>query len=87
MLMIFVDEAEGALTTRQVQDGTTVNKEYYKSYLRKILLPTIGCKRPELLRVTPLILHDNPQATQCCYRKGRIRELPLGISKTPVLQS
>lgn len=58
MLMIFANNAE-VLTTHKVPDGTIVNKEYYDSYLRKILLPAIHRKHPVLLRVTLLILHNN----------------------------
>ena len=72
MLMIFAYDAEGVLTTHRVPDGTTVNKEYYESYLRKILRP--APKRPELLRVTPLILHDNATSHKAAIVKAVFEE-------------
>ena len=48
MLMIFAYDAEGVLTTHRDTNGTTVNKEYYETYLRKILHPAKCWKRPEL---------------------------------------
>ena len=72
--MIFVYDAEGVLTTHRVPDGTTVNKEYYESYLRKILRPAIHRKHPELLRVTPLILHDNAMPHKAAIVKAVFEE-------------
>lgn len=44
ILMILAHDAEGVHTTHRVPVGTTVNKEYYKSYLRKIQRPAIRRK-------------------------------------------
>ena len=71
MLMIFAYDINGVLTTHRVQHGCTVNKEYYEWYLTKILRPAIRRKRPELLQVTPLILHDN--ATP--HKAGVVRDV------------
>ena len=85
MLMIFAYDAEGVLTTHRVPDGTTVNKEYYESYLRKILRPAICRKHPELLRVTPLILHDNATPHKAAIVKAVFEEYHWESSKTLVL--
>lgn len=71
MLMIFAYDINGVLTTHRVPHGSTVNKEYYEWYLTKILRPAIRRKRPELLRLTPLILHDN--ATP--HKSGVVRDV------------
>lgn len=59
MMMIFAYDCRGVLTSHRVPTGETVNKEYYKMYLRTILRPALRRKRPELIDCTPLILHDN----------------------------
>ena len=79
--MISAYNAEGVLTTHRVPDGTTVNKEYYDSYLRKILHPAICCKCPELLRVTPLIIHDNATLHKAAIVKAIFKEYHCKVLK------
>ena len=43
----------------RVPTGETVNKEYYKMYIRAILCPAIRRKCLEMIDCTPLILQDN----------------------------
>ena len=57
MLMIFACEFRRVLTAYRVPTGETVNKEYYKIYIRTILRPAV--KRQEMTDRTPLILNDN----------------------------
>ena len=59
MLMIVAHDFRGVLTAHRVPTGQTVNKEYYEKYLRTVLRPALRCKRSELIKCTPLILHDN----------------------------
>ena len=59
MLLICAYDIKGVLTTHIVIHCSTVTKVYYEWYLTNILRPAIRRKRPELLTVTPLILHDN----------------------------
>ena len=59
MLMIFAYDFRGVLTAHRVPTGETVNKEYYKMYIRTILRPVIRRKRQEMIDRTLLILHDN----------------------------
>ena len=80
-IMISAYNAEGVLTTHRVPDGTTVNKEYYDSYLRKILHPAICCKCPELLRVTPLIIHDNATLHKAAIVKAIFKEYHCEVLK------
>ena len=56
MLMIFAYDFCRVLTAHRVPTGETVNKEYYKMYIRKILCQAI---RREMIDCTPLILQDN----------------------------
>ena len=60
--MIFAYDFRGVLTAHRVPPGETVNKEYYKMYIRTILRPAIRRKRQEMIDRTPLILHDNASA-------------------------
>ena len=87
MLMIFAYDAEGVLPTHRVPDVTTVNKEYYKSYLRKILRPAICSKCPELLRMTPLILHDNATPHKAAIVKAVFQEYHWKVLKHPSYSS
>ena len=89
MLMIFAYDAEGVLSTHQVPDGTTVNKEYYKSYLGKILCPAIRCKCSESLSVMPLIIHDNTTPHKAAIVKAVFEEYHWEVLKHlgPVVQS
>ena len=57
--MIFVYDFRGVLMAQRVPTGETVNKEYYKMYIRTILRPAICRKCQEMIDHTPLILHDN----------------------------
>ena len=57
--MIFANGFRGVLTAQRVPTGETVNKEYYKMYIRTILRPAIRRKRQEMIYRTSLILHDN----------------------------
>ena len=59
MLMIFAYDFRGVLTAHRVPIGETVNKEYYKMYIRTMLRPAIRRKRQEMIDLTLLILHDN----------------------------
>ena len=59
MLMIFAYDFRGVLTAHRVPTGQTVNKEYYKMYIRTILRPAICRKCQEMIDRTLLILHDN----------------------------
>ena len=59
MLMIFPYNFRGVFTAHRVPTGETVNKEYYKMYIRTILRPAIRRKRQEMIDRKPLILHDN----------------------------
>ena len=59
MLMIFAYDIRGVLTSHKVETGQTVNGMYYKSYMQKVLQPTIRRKCPELLAAGPIILHYN----------------------------
>ena len=59
MLMIFGYDFRGVLTALRIPTGATVNKEYYKMYIRTILRPAIRRKRQEMIGRTPLILRDN----------------------------
>ena len=59
MLMIFACDFRGVLMAHRVPTGETVNKEYYKMYIRTILCPAIRRKRLEMIDRTPIILHDN----------------------------
>ena len=87
MLTIFAYDAEGVLTTHQVPDGTTVNKEYYKSYLRKIMHPAICLKHLELLKVTLLILHDNATPHKAAIVKAVFEEYHWEVLKHPSYSS
>ena len=57
--MIFAYDFRGVLTAQRVPTGKTVNKEYYKMYIRTILRPAIRRKRHEMNDRTPLIQRDN----------------------------
>ena len=57
--MIFAYDFRGVLTAHRVPTGHTVNKEYYKMYVRTILCPPIRRKHQEMIDCMPLILHDN----------------------------
>ena len=59
MMMIFAYDNKGILASHRVPTGQTVNQAYYRAFLMNVLRPAIRKKRPELLEVTPLILHDN----------------------------
>ena len=59
MLMIFAYGFHVVLSAHRVPTGETVNKEYYKMYIRTILSPAIYRKCQEMIDHTPLILHDN----------------------------
>ena len=59
MLMIFAYDFRGVLMAHRVPTGQTMNKEYYKMYIRIILCPGIRRKRQEMTDRTPLLLHDN----------------------------
>ena len=88
MTLLFVAyDAEGVLTTHRVPDVPTVNKDYYKSYLRKLLRPAIRHKRPELLRVTPLILHDKATPHKAATVKAVFKEYHREVLKRPSYSS
>ena len=57
--MIFAYDFRGVLTAHRVPTGETVNKEYYKMYIRTILHPAIRRERQEMIDHTLLILQDN----------------------------
>ena len=80
MLMILAYDFRGVLTAHRVQTGETVNKEYYKMYIRMILHPTIRRKCQEKIDRMPLILQDNvsPEKSQCC--QGAAGVIPVGSS-------
>lgn len=59
MMMIFAYDTKGILSSHRVPIGQTVNQEYYRYFLSKVLRPAIRKKRPGLLEVTPCLLHDN----------------------------
>ena len=59
MLMIFAYDFRGVLRAHRVSTGETVNKGYYKIYIRTILRPKVCRKRQEMTDRTLLILHDN----------------------------
>ena len=59
ILMIFAYDFRGVLTAHRLPTGETVNKEYYKMYIRTILRPAIPRVRQEMIDRMPLILHDN----------------------------
>lgn len=71
MMMIFAYDTRGILTSHRVPVGQTVNQEYYRTFLMKYLRPAIRKKRPELLRASPLILHDNAS----CHKAARVTSL------------
>lgn len=71
MLMIFAYDSIGVLASYRVPNGKTVNKECYHMFLRSVLRPAIRRKRPELLAVGPLILHDNAS----CHKSGVVKAL------------
>ena len=56
MMMIFANDYRGVLTSHRVTTGETVNKEYYRMYLRTIFRPALRRKCAELIDCTPLIL-------------------------------
>ena len=58
-MLILAYDFRGLLMAHRVPTGQTVNKEYYKMYIRTILRPAIRRKRQEMTDRTPLILHDN----------------------------
>ena len=58
MHIVFFD-VQGLLIDHAVPTGTTVNGDYYASFIRHHLRPAIRKKRPDLLREGPIILHDN----------------------------
>ena len=59
MLMIFVYDIHGILTSHRVPNDQTVNGKYYREYIQKYLRPSIRKNRLELLKAGPIILHDN----------------------------
>ena len=59
MLMIFAFDFCEVLMAHRVPTGKSVNKEYYKMYIRTILRPAIRRKHQEMIDRTTLILHDN----------------------------
>ena len=59
MMMIFAYDDRGVLTSHRVPTDETVNKEYYRMYLRTIPHPALRRKHAELIDYTPLILQDN----------------------------
>lgn len=71
MMMIFAYDNHGILTANRVPEGQTVNKEYYRAFLMKYLRPAVRKKRPGLLEVTPLVLHDNA----ACHKAERVTSL------------
>ena len=60
-----------------------MNKEYYKSCLRKILRPAIHRKCPELLRRMPSILHDNATPHKAAIIKAVFEEYHCEVLKLP----
>ena len=71
MLMIFAYDFRRVLTAHRVPTGESVNKEYYKMYIRTILRPAIRRKRQEMIDHTPLILHDNASP----HKANMVKEL------------
>ena len=69
--MIFVYDFRGVLTAHRVPTGETVNKEYYKMYIKTILRPAVCRKRQEMIDCTPLISHDNALP----YKANVVKEL------------
>ena len=55
--MIFAYDFRGVLAAHRVPTGGTVNKDYYKMYIRTIT--AIRREHKEMIDRTPLILHDN----------------------------
>ena len=53
MLMIFAYDFHGVLMAYRVLTGETVNKEYYKMYIRTILRPAICRKCPDSVSSRP----------------------------------
>ena len=60
-----------------------MNKEYYESYLRKILHPAICHKCMELFSVTPLILHDKATPHKAAIVKVVFKEYHREVLKHP----
>ena len=58
-MLIFAYDFWGVMMAHRVTTGETVNKEYFKMYIRKILCQAIRRKRQEITDRTPLILHNN----------------------------
>ena len=58
MHIVFFD-VQGLLIDHAVSTGTTVNGDYYASFIRHHLRPAIRKKRPDLLLEGPIILHNN----------------------------
>ena len=54
--MIFAYDFRGVLMAHRLPTGETVNKEYYKMYIRTILCPALRRKCQEMIDHT---LHDN----------------------------
>ena len=71
MLMIFAYDFRGVLTAHRVPKGRTVNKEYYEKYLWTVFRPALRRKRSELIKCTPLILHDNASP----HKSNAVKEL------------
>ena len=86
MLMKIAYDFRGVLTAHRVPTGRTVNKEYYKKYLRTVLRPALRRKRSEIINCTPLILHDNasPHKVTCQGVFGRVW---LGSARSPPLSA
>lgn len=83
MLMIFAYDIHGVLTSHRVPTGRTINKEYYKTYLRTVLRPAIRKKRPDLLAAGPLILHDNASCHKADVVNTLLEEYKWEVLKHP----
>ncbi len=75
----------GVLTAHRVPTWQTVNKEYYKTYLRSELRTVIRKRRQELLEVGPLILHDSASWHKADVLKALLEEYNWEVLKHPRL--
>ena len=90
--MIFVYNFRGVLTGHRVPTGETVNKEYYKMYIRTIFCPAIRRKCQEMIDRTLLILHDNAsphkanvvKELQESYQREVLDHLPYSPDLSPL---
>ena len=79
MLMIFEYDFHGVLMAHRVPTGETVNKEYYKMYIRTILRPAIHRKDQEMIdrMITRHPIKPTLSRSSWSHTRGKFLIIPL----------